>query len=81
MLVSQIGGFPGKPTIAFVAEEGMVRLCTVDYEQPNQDNMRNVMQHLTNTSLNKLSDDFVNSEDLATASARPLSIALEQLRA
>ena len=31
VLISQIGSFPEKPTIAFLAEEGMVRLCTIDY--------------------------------------------------
>ena len=77
VLISQIGSYPAKPTIAFVAQEGMVRLCTVNYEQPSAQNMHNLLQHLTNSSLNKLSSDFVTSENLYESTTRPLSIALE----
>ena len=41
--------------------------------------MHNLLQHLTNSSLNKLSSDFVTSENLYESTTRPLSIALEQL--
>ena len=47
--------------------------------------MHNLLSHLTNFSLNKLSDDFVNSEDLDAfnieqSSKRPLSNVLQQLK-
>ena len=79
MVLSQIGTYPSKPTIAHVATEGMVRLCTVNYEQPSASNMHNALQHLTNSSINKLSEDFVSTDNLRESTTRPLSIALEQL--
>ena len=42
----------------------MVRFCTEDYQKPSKDNMHKVLGHLTNFSLNKLSDKFVNTGDL-----------------
>jgi len=77
VLVTQIGSYPDTETIAFIAEEGMVRLCTEDYERPDASNMHKLLSHLTNFSLNKLSENFVNSEDLDVvnleqASKRPL---------
>lgn len=80
VMVTQIGAFPEKQTIAFLAEEGMVRLCTVDYAQPDSSNMHNLLQHLTNSSLNKLSEDFVSTENLEESTTRPLSVAFEQFR-
>ena len=52
------------PMIAFIADEAMVRFCTEDYEQPSRDNMHKILQHLTNFSLNKLSDKYVNCQDV-----------------
>lgn len=63
-MVTQIGSYPSSQTIAFIADEGMVRLCTEDYVAPNTGNMHNLLSHLTNFSLNKLSEKFVNSDDL-----------------
>ena len=34
-MITQIGSYPEKLPIAFIAEEGLVRLCTEDYEQPD----------------------------------------------
>ena len=79
VVLSQIGSFPNKTTVAHVATEGMARLCNVDYEQPTTSNMHNLMQHLTNSAINKMSDDFISTEDLHSSTTRPLSIALEQL--
>ena len=85
VIVTQIGSFPEKLPIAFIAEEGLVRLCTEDYKKPDSGNLQNLLSHLTNFSLNKLSDNFVNSEDLDAfnieqSSKRPLSHVFEQLR-
>ena len=84
-MITQIGSYPDKKTIAFIAEEGLVRLCTEDYVAPDATNLHNLLSHLTNFSLNKLSENFVNSEDLDAfnleqSSKRPLTNVLEQLR-
>ena len=44
---------------AFVADEGLARFCTESYQQPSSENMRNASMHLTNYSLNKLSDEYI----------------------
>ena len=85
VMVTQIGSYPDRLPIAFIAEEGLVRLCTEDYEQPDQSNLHNLLSHLTNFSLNKLSENYVNSEDmdafnLEQSSKRPLSNVLQQLK-
>lgn len=82
VMITQIGSYPDTQNIAFIAEEGLVRLCTENYEQPEQSNLHNLLSHLTNFSLNKLSDKFVNSEDLdgynlEQSSKRPLSNVLQ----
>ena len=63
-----------------------MRLCTEDYNQPDSSNMHNLLSHLTNFSLNKLSANYVHSEDLDAfnleqSSKRPLSNVFEQLKA
>jgi ribosomal protein L29 len=70
------------PFVAFIADEGMVRFCTEDYVKPEKDNMHKVLGHLTNFSLNKLSDKFVNTHDLEqqeAASKRTLSSLMKTL--
>ena len=65
-----------QPLVAFIADEALVRFCTEDYEAPKRDNMHKVLQHLTNFSLNKLSDKYVNCENLEnqeTATKRTLT--------
>jgi len=81
------------PLVAFVADEALVRFCTVinlpylsqqeKYAKPSKENMHNLLSHLTNFSLNKLSDKFVNSADLKdqdTASKRTLTSIFEQMK-
>ena len=41
---------------AFVADEGLARFCTQKYKKPTKDNFKKVFMHLTNYSLNKMSD-------------------------
>ena len=67
-----------------MADEGLVRLCTEDYEKPDRQNMHKLLSHLTNFSLNKNSDNFQNAEyldqdELEMASKRPLSSVLKTL--
>ena len=81
-MVTQIGSYPERNPIAFIAEEGLVRLCTEDYQQPDGSNMHKLLGHLTNFSLNKLSENYVNAEDLEAynieqSSKRPLSNTLQ----
>lgn len=83
VLVTSIGT-TFEPT-AFIAEEGLVRLCTKDYERPEQKNLHNLLQHLTNYSLNKLSGDYIKSDNLESleadmASKRTLSSCFETLK-
>lgn len=40
------------------------RLSTTAYKQPEQDNMEDMLMHLTNYSLNKHSDNFEGSDDV-----------------
>ena len=47
---------------AYIAKEGLVRLCTEDYQVPKKDNLHNLLGHLTNYSLNKLSEKYVHTE-------------------
>ena len=46
------------PVEAYLADEGLARLCTENYKQPNPANMKNMFMHLTNFSLNKNSDNY-----------------------
>ena len=47
-----------EPTLAYTCQEGMVRFCTESYQKVNKDNAQNLFIHLTNSSLNKKSDNF-----------------------
>lgn len=49
---------------AYLASEGLVRICTHDYHKPSKSNMHNLLSHLTNFSLNKLDSNFVVAENL-----------------
>ena len=72
------------PMVAFIADEALVRFCTEVYEKPQRDNMHKILQHLTNYSLNKLSDKYVNCQDLShqqEATKRTLTSLLETLSA
>lgn len=83
VLVTSIGSI--HEATAYIADEGLVRLCTRDYERPDQKNLHNLLQHLTNYSLNKLSGDYVKSDNLDSlesdmASKRTLSSCFETLK-
>ena len=84
-MVTQLGTYPDQKQIAFIADEGLVRLCTEDYNKPDSGNIHNLLSHLTNYSLNKMSDKFVKSdgldeESIENASKRPLSSVLDMLK-
>ncbi|CAD8087330.1 unnamed protein product [Paramecium sonneborni] len=46
------------PYLCYINKEGLARFCTVDYEKPNDKNLRNPFMHLTNYSLNKRNTNF-----------------------
>ena len=70
-----------RPLEAFIANEGLVRFCTEKYEKPGKQNLQNILMHLTNYSLNKLSKKFVKTENIddREASKQPLKSFLESL--
>jgi len=47
-----------EPMYAFAYREGMVRICTADYELPSKENLKNTFMHLSNYSLNKMNVEF-----------------------
>ena len=49
VIVLQVVPWP----IILTYNEGMARLCTVKYQQPNSDNLEEACMHLTNYALNK----------------------------
>ena len=49
------------PLQAFVCDEGLARFCTEDYEKPTKENFSKLYMHLTNYSLNKLSENYIHS--------------------
>ena len=53
-----------KPLKVFLADEGLARFATEDYQSISKDNLRNYFMHLTNYSLNKLSPKYIYSEEL-----------------
>lgn len=63
----------------WLCKEGMVRLCTEEYEKPKSSNLHNVCSHLTNYSLNKRSEKYEHSHDDGQGSKRTLSSLYETL--
>ena len=41
------------PVEGYLYDEGMARFCTHDYEEPDDENLKNHYMHLTNFNLNK----------------------------
>ena len=48
---------------AFVADEGLARFCTEQYQAPTKDNYSKAYMHLTNYSLNKMSEEYVEDPE------------------
>ena len=70
------------PLIAFISDEALVRFCTEDYQMPTKENMHKVLMHLTNYSLNKMSEKYVKCDDLENqeeATKRTLTSFFKQL--
>lgn len=52
-----------EPMEAYFCNEGLVRFCTEDYNEPTDENIEHLYMHLTNFSLNKDSENYINPED------------------
>lgn len=48
----------------FLFRDGLVRLCTTEYQQPSQGNMDQTCMHLTNYEVNRTSDQFQMNKGL-----------------
>ena len=49
---------------AFLANEAIVRFCTVAYEPAEPSNFKNVFMHLCNYSINKRSKNYIDDLDV-----------------
>jgi hypothetical protein len=52
------------PLLAFVCDEGLARFCTEKYEKPTKDNFKKFFMHLTNYSINKHHELYMESDDI-----------------
>ncbi|KPA76950.1 tubulin-tyrsoine ligase-like protein [Leptomonas pyrrhocoris] len=48
----------------FLFNDGLVRICTEQYETPTEENVKNACKHLTNYAVNKKSTDYVFNTDV-----------------
>jgi len=48
----------------FLADEGLARFCTSKYQKPTKDNFRDTFMHLTNYSINKSSDTWIDETEV-----------------
>jgi hypothetical protein len=46
------------PLVAFLYDDGLVRVCTETYQAPEETNLSNLQMHLTNYAVNKTSGKF-----------------------
>jgi hypothetical protein len=74
------------PVKVYVCKEGLARFCTEKYAPPDpKRGFGSEMAHLTNYSLNKMSEAFHHATDNAfaddnQASKRPISVLLRQIK-
>ena len=70
------------PLRVFLFEDGLVRLATEPYTEPNDMNQRNLFMHLTNYALNKENSDFkqATSTEDDSGHKRTISTVYARLR-
>ncbi|KAM3828497.1 tubulin polyglutamylase TTLL13 isoform 2-T2 [Vipera latastei] len=66
------------PLKIFIYEEGLARLATMRYIEPNSSNLDDICMHLTNYAINKHNENFVRDDN--TGSKRKLSTLNAWLR-
>lgn len=49
---------------AFQADEGLARFCTQKYVRPSKENYKQTFMHLTNYSINKAADAYVDESQV-----------------
>lgn len=54
-----------EPFEAYYCTEGMVRLCTEPYKKPTNNNSKQMYMHITNFSVNKKSENYVDAENMS----------------
>ena len=71
-----------KPLRMYLFQDGLVRLCTEEYVKPNKSNMNNTTMHLTNYSLNKNAEGFVQptGSETGEGSKRSLKWFMDMIR-
>ena len=52
-----------EPVEAYICNEGLVRISTEGYSKPMAGNKKNMFVHLTNSTLHKKKDDYMNEEE------------------
>jgi hypothetical protein len=50
------------PLECYFCNEGLVRLCTENYSKPTLKNSKDMCMHLTNYSMNKNSENYVEAD-------------------
>jgi tubulin polyglutamylase TTLL6/13 len=70
------------PLRIYLYKEGIARFATEVYVPPSSSNLGQVYMHLTNYSINKFSNKFVESDDMAAdfGSKRSISSVFQRLR-
>ena len=63
------------PPVAYLCDEGMVRLCAEEYSKPNRKNMKQGCMHLTNYAINKKHADFDGAQSGQSGPAKDGSAA------
>jgi len=51
----------GEQMRGYICDEGLARFCTTNYEKPSPENFKKIYMHLTNYSINRLSDDYIST--------------------
>ena len=80
-LYVMLKGIDPQPQL-YLYNEGMARFCTEDYQKPDGGNLKDLYSHLTNFTLNKDNDKYVNKEDFMeedSGTKRLVSNVLKQL--
>eukprot|EP01147_Barroeca_monosierra_P006091 gene6091-7376_t len=68
------------PLRIYLFEDGLARLSTTAYKAPSRCNVKDSTMHLTNYSLNKDAENFLQTDDDNTGSKRTYRWLLEHLR-